>query len=78
MFVYSMCNGWPEETRVTYYICIHCVLIGWPGFHITCMNRICTPYMTVYLVISLPKIPLHTVYGPPNLTHVYIVALGEH
>jgi len=26
-------------------------------------NRICTPYMTVYLVISLPKIPyIHRIY----------------
>ena len=28
-------------------------------------NRICAPYMTLYLVISLPKIPyIHRIYIP--------------
>ena len=34
-------------------------------------NRIYTPYMTVYLVISLPKIPyIHRIFMPvANLVH---------
>jgi len=32
------------------------------NMHRVCQNRIYTPYMTVYTVISLPKYHIHTVY----------------
>ena len=44
-----------------------------PGLiHRVGQNRIYTPYMTVYLMISLPKVPyIHRIYmGPtPGLIH---------
>ena len=37
-------------------------------------NRIYAPYMTVYLVISLPKLPnIHSMYGSGQIYTVYMV-----
>ena len=55
--------------------CVHRVYIGSAtGAHRVNQNRIYTPYMTVYLVISLPKIPyIHriSIYG------VYFYGSGQ-
>ena len=70
---------WESTSVIVYYVCVlvcvtpqNCTIICRVG-----QNRIYTPYMTVFLVISLPKIPyihrINMVLANPN----YYMALAH-
>ena len=56
-------------------LCVNRNRAGANVIHRVGQNRIYTPYMTVYLVISLPKIPyIHRIYmvlANPSYTQLY-------
>jgi len=60
-----------KVSKKMYTLCIHGS--GQPtlgNIHRVGQNRICTPYMTVYLVISPPKIPYVYGSGQPTLSDI--------